>query len=62
MLAAAKAVSRKSKGDVSSGGSSGDAYSVPAKSEASDQSAGEAARTTSRARTTVTAVIPTPTA
>ena len=46
---AAPAVSRKSKGDVSSGGNRGEAYATPENTVASDQSAGDAARRMMRA-------------
>ena len=49
---AAPAVSRKSKGDVSSGGNRGEAYATPENTAASDQSAGDAARRMMRAATT----------
>src|ERR671912_993059 len=48
---AATLVIRKSNGDDRKGRRSGEAYSVPEKSEASDQSAGEASRRTARVAT-----------
>jgi hypothetical protein len=54
--AAATAVIRKSKGELSSGCSSDEAYAAPEKIAASDQSAGEASQRSNRAAAMATAI------
>jgi hypothetical protein len=54
-LPAVSAVARKSKGEVRNGGHSVDAYAAPEKIGASDQSANDAVRKSTRPATMATA-------